>query len=344
MMNVISRQLVSAKPSRSATQRAPSTTQPKTPLSQSHSITTYPKQASLIRSITTSTPANAPFFFKCNTTITNIASQSANNSFLQKFFQTRSMSTVKDHIWSPRASDGQKELTYLIEELFPDVEIQIDYKNPEFVYNKSKRQMEFDIYIPQYNLIVEWFGREHYTFHWRYGPSEPQKQRDQEKRDVLKKAGITHIIIPHWWDGSKDSLIATIHKYRPDLIPDAGTGQPVPEQMPEKIQKRLTHNPVPPDPVPYHIMSCEQKGGFPMCRGCKRVFTDRSALRVVVEGSYNRKYGLQPATYSFCLDPGCIKKAIEEPNSLANIPPFDGKIHIPEVLLSRATNSPRCLE
>ncbi len=42
---------------------------------------------------------------------------------------------------------------------------------------------------------------------------------------------------------NKSSLMATINKYRPDLVPDPGNGQPIPEEMPEKLQKKLTHNP-----------------------------------------------------------------------------------------------------
>lgn len=59
----------------------------------------------------------------------------------------------------------------------------------------------------------------------------------------MKKTGITYVVIPVWWDGTKTALMATLHKYRPDLVPDPGSGQPISEKMPEKLEKRLSHNP-----------------------------------------------------------------------------------------------------
>jgi hypothetical protein len=65
------------------------------------------------------------------------------------------------------------------------------------------------------------------------------------------------IIIPYWWDRQKDSIIATIHQHRPDLIPNPGmafhltrvltmigNGQPIPAEPPvkTKIQKRPVDN------------------------------------------------------------------------------------------------------
>ncbi len=45
------------------------------------------------------------------------------------------------------------------------------------------------------------------------------------------------IEIPYWWDGKKPSLMATIHKFRPDLIKDPGIGTAISYAYPAKLQQ-----------------------------------------------------------------------------------------------------------
>ena len=111
-------------------------------------------------------------------------------------------------------------------------EILMDYKHPELVYSDTRKRMELDIFIPSLNLAFEYQGEHHYHSHYLFGSNETQKVRDEEKRMACKRAGITLIEIPYWWDRSKTSIAATIHKYRPDIIPEAGAGQPIPEYPP----------------------------------------------------------------------------------------------------------------
>ena len=51
-----------------------------------------------------------------------------------------------------------------------------------------------------------------------YGSPDIYQQRDKQKEISCKENSITLIRIPYWWDQSRDSLAATIHKYRPDLV------------------------------------------------------------------------------------------------------------------------------
>lgn len=50
------------------------------------------------------------------------------------------------------------------------------------------------------------------------------------------KAGITLIEIPYWWDFTKESLAATIHRIRPELVPDPPGIQPIPSSNSEDAQ------------------------------------------------------------------------------------------------------------
>lgn len=51
------------------------------------------------------------------------------------------------------------------------------------------------------------------------------------KRQFCKELNFTLIEIPHWWDGTKESIIATIYDCRPDLVKDRGTGRAVISHM-----------------------------------------------------------------------------------------------------------------
>jgi hypothetical protein len=97
--------------------------------------------------------------------------------------------------------------------------------------------MELDIYLPKELLALEYQGQQHYYDIYSMGNLWMQKKRDEEKRKACKDNHITLIEIPYWWDSKKESLMATIHQYRPDLI-SAG-GQPIPSLPPGGIPEGI---------------------------------------------------------------------------------------------------------
>jgi len=118
-----------------------------------------------------------------------------------------------------------------------------NYKHPKLVYADSGREMELDIFIPALNLAFEYQGEQHYFHHYLYGPPDEQQRRDKEKKEACEKAGIKLIPVPFWWDGSRDSLAATIHKAIPEIgqkyfSPEQMNSNPIPEEMPPKYQKK----------------------------------------------------------------------------------------------------------
>jgi hypothetical protein len=57
----------------------------------------------------------------------------------------------------------------------------------------------------------------------------------------LEGIGITLIDIPYWWDGSTESLKATICKYKPDLLTQLGHPHPtlvIPTEAPSTAKRK----------------------------------------------------------------------------------------------------------
>jgi len=129
---------------------------------------------------------------------------------------------------------SQKRVTILMGELFPNVEIWSDYVHPDLKYPDSNRSMELDIYIPALSLAVEYNGPQHFHNFFYFGTSPKEYQsRDEAKRIACKQAKITLIEVPYWWDLQKESLAATIHEARFDLL-ISPKGKPIPKFAPTK--------------------------------------------------------------------------------------------------------------
>lgn len=99
--------------------------------------------------------------------------------------------------------------------------------------HSSGRAMEFDVFYESLRLAFEYQGQQHYpgrgfgtggTGTTRGSEEEgsrttwqQQVRRDNEKREACKRAGITLIEVPYWWDGTLQALATAIAYYRPDI-------------------------------------------------------------------------------------------------------------------------------
>lgn len=92
-----------------------------------------------------------------------------------------------------------------------------NYKHEKLRFS-SGRQVELDIFIPQLSLAFEYQGKQHYKNIYAIGEHRTVQERDNLKQVLCEKANITLIEVPYWWEGSVDTLAATIRQQRPELL------------------------------------------------------------------------------------------------------------------------------
>jgi hypothetical protein len=120
--------------------------------------------------------------------------------------------------------------------MFPQFEVRINYKHANIETLRGSA-VELDVFIPSLALGFEYQGPQHYNTSALYGNSVQQRKRDEEKKLVCKNFGVTVIDVPFWWDEKPDSLLATIHSYRPDT---PNNGIPSTRAIPEKPDTKRT--------------------------------------------------------------------------------------------------------
>eukprot|EP01126_Amoeba_proteus_P021660 TRINITY_DN2203_c0_g4_i4.p1 TRINITY_DN2203_c0_g4~~TRINITY_DN2203_c0_g4_i4.p1 ORF type:complete len:240 (-),score=37.66 TRINITY_DN2203_c0_g4_i4:11-730(-) len=133
---------------------------------------------------------------------------------------------------------SQRWLHLLVKQALPSDDVIEDY-NCSGLFWDSDKPVELDIYVPNYNLAFEYQGEQHYfnlSHIFGIHASLPHYQRrDQIKQKLCLEANISLIYIPYWWDHKLSSLIATIHKHRPDIITSKGDGVPIPFENPQPV-------------------------------------------------------------------------------------------------------------
>jgi len=81
--------------------------------------------------------------------------------------------------------------------------------------------MVFDICIPELNIIFEYHGYQHYFDHYLFGYAQRYKDRDKERTETCTAHGFSYIEVPYWWKRDKESILAVLHKIRPDVVVSA---------------------------------------------------------------------------------------------------------------------------
>jgi len=111
----------------------------------------------------------------------------------------------------------QRWLFLKIQEIFKNEVIHENYKH-ELKWN-SGYFMEFDIYLPEKKLAIEFHGEQHYSEIPSAGFSglKERKIRDKEKARICVENGINLVIVPFWWDNKLESLLEVLHTSEKEL-------------------------------------------------------------------------------------------------------------------------------
>lgn len=135
-------------------------------------------------------------------------------SLLQKYTLQQALTLAyPEKMWNfnQQFSKGQAHLQKKVEELFgSSTTIFSNYKHPTMKHRKSNKAIELDLFIPDYQLAIEYQGWQH-DFHMFLGNLKRQKERDHEKREQCQLNNILLISIPELWSGLVDDLAITIH-------------------------------------------------------------------------------------------------------------------------------------
>ena len=102
---------------------------------------------------------------------------------------------------------SQRWLFLQIQKLFPQEEIVEDYFHSE-ISRISGSNVQFDIFMIERNIAIEYHGKQHYEDIPSAGFSnlETYQHRDLEKEKLCSEHGVQLIVIPYWWDNKLDSL------------------------------------------------------------------------------------------------------------------------------------------
>tara|TARA_B100001173_G_C15632303_1_gene397642 strand:+ start:118 stop:447 length:330 start_codon:yes stop_codon:yes gene_type:complete len=94
--------------------------------------------------------------------------------------------------------------------IFPELDVHSQYKHHEVRSSLTNRPLEFDIWIPEIKLAIEYQGEQHYSESWSgvldNSDFNKIKQRDKDKKEACLQLGIRLIEVPYWWDQSIDFI------------------------------------------------------------------------------------------------------------------------------------------
>jgi len=130
----------------------------------------------------------------------------------------------------------QRWLKILLHKILPEkVVAEEDYFHPLLFWDDETKtnKIEFDIWVPQFNLALEYQGEQHFHDIYGFGGGTLalNTEKDSRKKRLAQEHGIRFLAIPYWWDRKLSSLSATLYHYFPDIFPPSN-GVPISALVP----------------------------------------------------------------------------------------------------------------
>ena len=100
---------------------------------------------------------------------------------------------------------AQRELYTVVSKIFSSEEVIEDYFHEELT-RISGATVQFDIFVPQRNLALEYHGIHHYHELPPFGSLDLYRTRDREKEKLCETNNITLIQVPFDWQQMHSSL------------------------------------------------------------------------------------------------------------------------------------------
>lgn len=95
-------------------------------------------------------------------------------------------------------STAELEISQILQDINIEYETQKKYVG---LVGTGGGLLRFDFYLPKYNMLIEYQGKQHYTPFYRFGGEEAYQKgliHDEIKREYCKKNGIKLLEIPYW--------------------------------------------------------------------------------------------------------------------------------------------------
>lgn len=124
------------------------------------------------------------------------------DEYITNFDSYTSKHQVRCPHCSKRESDGEFRIRKFLEEHKIYFEQEKRFENC-----KAKKMLPFDFYLPDYNLIIEFDGQNHY-FDIGYGTHERTLLYDEIKNQYCKNNNIDLLRIPYWEGHDMEKIIA----------------------------------------------------------------------------------------------------------------------------------------
>ena len=127
------------------------------------------------------------------------------------------------NLFQKRAKKAEQRWIWIcLRHLYPGEIVYEDYLHPKICFSESGVSIELDLFIPSFNLAMEYQGQHHFDeIPNAFAPSDSYKTRDHHKRELCKQNSIPLLIIPYWWDKSIGSLHSSLLSFHssPSLTP-----------------------------------------------------------------------------------------------------------------------------